>query len=318
MMMYRKYLAGLFLLMLMQTSNAGQCLIRGGWLNISTSGTTSYITVNVAAVPGSGYVLLEGYTLYCRFTPNSSMSSSARDYWRTDINPIIPGPKFGSYPIGLRINNVFYNTPTSGLLIASMANQELSGRDLATYMFIRTVGVPGSYIDIRAGDVLGTLRLVQTNNYDSTSPRLSIQFRAGNNLFFEPSTCTINNNNPIEVDFMDVDPNVIGESPGGSPVKKTLSLNYACPDPNINSAITITLRGSGALFNSQILATSNPGLGVALLKGGAVVRPGGYFLSSITNSVGADNVTFALVRNSGALPGSGVFTGSATLVMGVP
>ena len=318
MMMYRKYLSGLFLLMLMQASNAGQCYYDGAWRAISASGTTAVITVDVYVVPDSGVVMLDGYSLYCRFTPAYGYPSSLQDYWRTDINPIIPGPKFGLHRMGLRINNVFHDAAASGLLIASMGNNEPGGRDLATYMYIRTVGVPGNYIDIRAGDVLGTLRLVQTNNYDSTSPRLSIQFRAGNNLFFEPSTCTINNNNPIEVDFMDVDPNVIGESPGGSPVKKTLSLNYACPDPNINSAITITLRGSGALFNSQMLATSNPGLGVALLKGGAVVRPGGYFLSSITNSVGADNVTFALVRNSGALPGSGVFTGSATLVMGVP
>ena len=318
MMMYRKYLSGLFLLMLMQASNAGQCYYDGAWRAISASGTTAVITVDVYVVPDSGVVMLDGYSLYCRFTPAYGYPSSLQDYWRTDINPIIPGPKFGLHRMGLRINNVYYNTPTSGLLVAAMENLNLTGRRLAANMFIRTVGVPGSYIDIRAGDVLGTLRLVQTNNYDATSSRLSIQLRARNNLFFEPSTCSINNNNLIEVDFMDVDPNVIGESPGGSPVKKTISLNYACPDPNINSAITITLRGSGALFNSQMLATSNPGLGVALLKDGAVVRPGGYFLSSITNSVGADTVTFALVRNSGVLPGSGVFTGSATLVMGVP
>ena len=317
-MMYRKYLAGLFLWVLAQTSSAGQCAIDGVWENISTTGTTTVITVNVTAVPGSGFVLLDGYTLYCRFTPTSSLPWSARDYWRTDTNPIIPGPKFGLHRMGLRINNVFHDTATSGLLIASMGNNEPGGRDLVTYMYIKTVGVPGNYIDVRAGDVLGILSLVQTNNFDASSPRLKIEFRAGNDLFFEPSTCTINNDNLIEVEFVDVDPGAIGENPIGSSVQKTIGLNYACPDPNIDSAITITLLGSGASFNSNVLATSKSDLGVALLKDGAVVRPGGAFVSSITNSVGADNVTFALVRSPGVLPDAGPFSGSATLVMGVP
>ena len=59
-MMYRKYLAGLFLWVLAQTSSAGQCAIDGVWENISTTGTTTVITVNVTAVPGSGFVLLDG------------------------------------------------------------------------------------------------------------------------------------------------------------------------------------------------------------------------------------------------------------------
>ena len=317
-MMYRKYLAGLFLWVLAQTSSAGQCYFDGAWRNTTSGGLATVVTVNAAVMPGSGLVMLDGYTLYCRYTPTPSLPSSNRDYWHTDINPLTPGPNFGLYRVGLRINNVFYDTPTSGLFITSMVNGDLNGRDLATHMFVRTVGVPGKYIDIRVGDVLGTLNLVQTNNYDGSLTRLKIEFRSGNDLFFEPSTCTINNNNLIEVDFVDVDPGVIGESPSGSSVQKTISLNYACPDPNIDSAITITLLGSGALFNSNVLATSKSDLGVALLKDGAVVRPGGAFVSSITNSVGADNVTFALVRSPGVLPDAGPFSGSATLVMGVP
>ena len=82
--------------------------------------------------------------------------------------------------------------------------------------------------------------------------------------------------------------------------------------------ITIGLRGTAASFNSGVLAMSNTNLGTGLIRAGVLVRPGQSFTTNLSNSSGRDTVTFALIRKAGTTPAVGAFSGSATLVMGVP
>lgn len=178
---------------------------------------------------------------------------------------------------------------------------------------------PVTPIDIRVGDTLGTLRLDQTNNYDSLSTSLSLVYIANNNFTVSPSTCTINNNNPLEINFNDVHQRAIGTDPLTTAIRTNRRLNYSCPGPgSVTTPITITYQGTPSSFNSNLLTMSNPDVGTGLVRGGTAVRVNGSFLTQITNNAGGDDVTFTLVKRAGTLPAAGPISGSGVLVMGVP
>jgi minor fimbrial subunit len=188
--------------------------------------------------------------------------------------------------------------------------------DVTPYILIRNN--PTNPIDVRIGDTLGVLRLDQTNNYDSGAANLALTYTAANNFSISPSACTINNNNPIEINFGNVHQRAIGTDPLTSTVSQDRRLNYSCPDGGINTPITITYKGTPSSFDTNLLTMSNPDVGTALVRAGAAVRVNGSFLTRITNSVGGDDVTFSLVRRAGSLPTAGPISGSGVLVMGVP
>lgn len=311
-----RYLIGLFFLIALQTATAGQCRVNGGkWEDVYRGSIK--VKVAVRATPGAGRILLDGYTLECRYTPDQ-YPPSATDYWHTDFGSLIPNQKFDIYKVGLRVHSTDYPMPVkSGIHLATMRNNG-QGVDLETYMYIDTRGTPGPPVEIYDGFPLGMLYLRQTNNTPNPSSGVIVHLIAGNSLIVQPSTCTINNNQPITVDFSNVDQTVIGESPLTSSVRKEIRLNYSCPDGGVNQPITIILKGITASFSREVLAMSNPNLGTGLLRNGVLVRPNGSFNSNIYNSSGGDNVVFALTRKPGSAPATGPFTGSGTLVMGVP
>ncbi|MFJ7883529.1 fimbrial protein [Pseudomonas sp. NPDC096917] len=312
-----KYLTGIFLLLLMQTATASQCRVDGGgWIDVTQDSVS--IQVPVKTNPGTGLILLDGYQLECRYTPDG-FPALFRDYWHTWDNALIPGPKFTSYRMGLRIKNTDYPVPVGRRIhIATMPNNG-RGVNLNTYMYILIQGSPGNPIDIVQGDLLGTMVLKQTNNTGNPlEPIVRVYLYADNSFVVEPSTCTINNDQAIDVNFNQVDRTRIGESVISTPITANIRLNYSCPDPGITLPITITLKGPPAGFDSGVLNMSNPDLGTGLLRAGVQVRPEGAFQTNIYNSSGGDDVTFALTRRVGSTPATGDFSGSATLVMGVP
>jgi len=177
---------------------------------------------------------------------------------------------------------------------------------------------PSNPIDVRIGDTLGVLRLTATNNYNSERAYLTLSYTAANNFTVSPSACTINNNNPIEINFGNVHQRGIGTDPLTTTIRKDQRLTYTCPDPGIISPITITYQGSRSSFDTRLLMMTNPDVGTAMLRAGSAVQVGGSFLTRIDNSVGGDDVTFTLVRRAGSLPTAGPISGSGVLVMGVP
>ena len=218
----------------------------------------------------------------------------------------------------MRINGSFYTTPVpSGIAIATIPNNGVFYPiNVTPYILLRNY--PSNPFDVRIGDNLGLLRLTSSNNYDGTRPQLTVTYTAANNFTVSPSTCTINNNNPIEINFGDVHQRAIGSDPLTSSVVSNRRLTYSCPDGGINTPITITYKGTRSAFDPRLLIMSNPDVGTALLRGGAAVSVNGSFLTRITNSVGGDDVTFSLVRRNGSLPTPGAISGSGVLVMGVP
>lgn len=315
-----RYVTGVFVFTLLaQSAIASECRVDGGNWQWMPKNHVLHIKVNIKATPGTQRILLDGYRLECKFSPDEGLPGSARDYWHTAGNAITPGPKLGGYKIGLNINGIDRDAPVgAGYHIATMYNTN-TPVDLRTYMYVVNQGWPGNPINIRYGDNLGVLHLSQTNNTGKPPvPNVYIYLNANNDFSVEPSTCTINNNQPIEINFNQVNQALIGDNPVSTPVQVLKRLNYKCPTPGISMNIKITLKGQASTFNANVLRLSNVNLGAGLLRNGVLIGPEKSFGTSIYNSVGGDDVVLALVRKPGTLPATGAFSGSATLVMGVP
>lgn len=224
------------------------------------------------------------------------------------------GPKLRGVGVGARFNGTDYNSPLPTRLDVATAYNNGTSVNMNTYAYAENTGS----INFVAGDRLVSIPFNQDSSHDAGLPMVRFNLYAANSLPPDISTCTINNNMPIDVNFNQVDPAAIGESPTSTSIRKSIQLNYSCPTGGITMPITIGLRGSAASFNSGVLALSNLHLGAGLLKGGVLVRPGQSFASNLSNSSGRDTVTFVLIRRPGTAPATGAFSGSATLVMGVP
>lgn len=314
----------LLVLMGMTTAaSATDCRVNGGpWVFVGAGGTLNLqVPVTVQLSADRTRILLEGARLECRFSGFGGSQPWYTDYWATSarVGPAwVPGPKFTSQGTGLRINGSYQNTPVpNGIRMTTMPNNGIGVPvDVTPYILVRNN--PTNPIDVRLGDVLGRLNLDQTNNYNAGSSTLALTYTAANNFSISPSTCTINNNSPIEINFGTVNQRAIGTDPLTTSIVSNRRLTYSCPDGGITTPITITYKGTRSAFDARLLMMSNPDVGTAMVRAGAAVPVNGSFLTRITNSVGADDVTFALVRRNGSLPTAGAISGSGVLVMGVP
>lgn len=315
----KRLIATVLLLGAATTAQAVDCRVNGGaW---QTGNPNLSVPVTVRLTEDRTRILMEGAQLECKFSPGSQSPSSRQDYWSTGNSagtPWTPGPKFTSEGTGLRINGTYRNTPVPvGIRAATMPDNFVGYPiDITPYILMRNN--PSNPIDVRIGDSLGLLRLTSTNNYGAAPASLTVTYRAANDFTVSPSTCTINNNNAIEINFGEVHQRAIGTDPLTTTIRSDRRLTYTCPDPGITTPITITYKGSPSSFNTRLLMMTNPDLGTALVHGGAAVQVGSSFLTRITNSVGGDDVTFSLVRRAGSLPITGATSGSGVLVMGVP
>ncbi|WP_025858660.1 fimbrial protein [Pseudomonas sp. CHM02] len=300
------------------TAQAVDCRVNGGpWQN---GNPNLQVPVTVTLSADRTRIMMEGARLECRFT-YSGGPAWHEDYWASGNaagSAWTPGPKFAGERSGLRINGAFYNTPVpAGIRIVTVPNNGVFYPiNVTPYILVRNY--PANPIDVRIGDNLGLLRLTSSNNYDATRPQLTVTYTAANNFTISPSTCTINNNNPIVINFGNVHQRAIGTDPLTTTIRRDQRLNYSCPDGGINTPITITYKGTRSSFDSRLLVMSNPDVGTAMVRAGSAVQVNGSFLTRITNSGGGDDVTFTLVRRAGSLPAAGPISGSGVLVMGVP
>ena len=302
-------------------ARAAECRINGGGWQVIVGELPLQVPVTVTLTADRTRIMLEGARLDCRFSPGTQTPSWREDYWSTGSatgTPWIPGPKFSSEGAGLRINGTHRNIPIpNGIRISTLPDNFIGYPiDVTPYILVRNN--PSNPIDIRIGDNLGRLHLTATNNHDPSSPRINVRYNAANNFTVSPSACTINNNNPIEINFGNVHQRAIGTDPLTTTVRSDRRLTYSCPDGGITTPITITYKGVPSTFDSRLLVMTNPDVGTALVRAGTAVRVGSSFLTQINNSVGGDDVTFTLVRRAGSLPTAGPINGSGVLVMGVP
>lgn len=311
-----RYLIGMMLLMLVNVASAVECQAGGSaWTNVEVDDLRADALFLSGLVAAEGGRLVPNLGVACR-----QLGSDRVEIWTT-YDPVVLAPRFAHYKTGLKLGGSYHSSPVSSILIGDqqLGNTLVLSRGSP---FIVVNSPPNGYIEIPAGAKVFAFRMwikVFRGSVKIKEVFTQVHVYSIYAINLNPSTCAINNNNPINVDFGSVDPAVIGgDIPAGTPYRQSVTLNYSCPDRAIDSPIDIKLVGAASSFNSSSLATSNPNLAAGMHRLSALVPPGGSFRTRITNSSGSDAVLFTLFRKPGSFPAAGPFTGSATLVMSVP
>lgn len=315
-----RYLTGLMLCVLANIASAAdaECQVNGsGWVDAEVSAFNVY--VDVRASTSLKKVLLNYFSMNCRHRLSAGFSPSLQVTTQSDA--VRFSPQYRHLNGGLvRLADIYNAVPVqAGLVLGTHTTGPYVSVSGGPYLDITTT--PGKYIDIKSGALIASVHLTMRLSSPVTGTRYfntTVFVYARNSLNLNPSTCTINDNKPIEVDFGSVDPVAIPESQYDSTTSRAVALNYSCPDLGITTPILIILQGSGALFNLGGLATSNTDLAIRMVRNNGGVPVGLPFGTNITNSSGGDTVVFSLYRKPGSVPAAGPFTASGTLVMSVP
>lgn len=312
-----RWLTGLFFLMLVQAVSATECRVNGGaWYNADTTLFGAY--VSVAADLATDKVSLADYTLECHsgnVLYNETMSTAQ------DAVMLYPG--YGHLAGGLRVNQD-YPIPVPGGIVLSVQNNYEPPVTVRGEPYLKITRAPGKYVQIRSGDQIAAVKYQVVTRFNALEVNrfdFWLRLYAKNSLNLSPSTCTLNDDKPIDIDFEAVESlSVTENNPFSTPNKRSFAMSMSCPDLGITTPVDISLIGMASSFNSNGLLLSNPDLAVVAYRTTThqMIPPGGSFSGTITNSFGVDYVTFALVRKPGSFPAEGPFTGSATLVMSVP
>ncbi|MFK3695137.1 fimbrial protein [Serratia bockelmannii] len=124
-----------------------------------------------------------------------------------------------------------------------------------------------------------------------------------------PPQCTINDNNPIQVEFGDVMTSKVDGSNYNMPVNYTLT----CKSGGSN-AMKLQVKGTGASFNSAVLKTNKTGLGIKLLQGSS--KSALAINTWLNFSYPSKPALWAVpVKQSGATLTAGEFSAASTMMV---
>ena len=179
---------------------------------------------------------------------------------------------------------------------------------------------PSKYVKITAGEKIGKIDFYQKNDTpDCKNCGFYVwNIVAKNDYNYITNTCTINNGQQMNVDFKEIERFQLKESAYGSQPSVNQQLNTHCNDP-VTQDITIRLVSDNPSFTSDLIKTSNPDIGIAMLHKGQLIKPDTEFVSHLSQGNGSDSVDFKVVKKN--IPSTdietGAFTGSATLIVSV-
>lgn len=121
--------------------------------------------------------------------------------------------------------------------------------------------------------------------------------------------CSINSGNPITVDFGN---EVMTTRVDGNAYRQKVNYTLNCTSP-LKNAMKLTISGSAASFNSDLLGTNQNGLGIQLQNSNAVPVP---INSTVRFNYPNIPILFAVpVKKTGVTLGGGMFSASATMAV---
>jgi type 1 fimbria pilin len=121
--------------------------------------------------------------------------------------------------------------------------------------------------------------------------------------------CVFNNGNDVTVDFGN---DVITTQVDGNNYRRPVPYNLVCTGLP-NNALKLQFDGMGAGFDTGVLATNNPILGIRLVDGsGAQVAPKSWLNFTYPNM---PVISAVPVKQAGSTLTGGAFTGAATLLV---
>lgn len=234
---------------------------------------------------------------------------------------VASGVKGGVYVNGQRY---YENDPafSGGINVYELTEKVFVPLDID--MFFDVSSTPGMLVNINQGDVLMRMKLDFYSGIDGRHNTYYWTFRSANDAFLATGSCSINDDELIEVDFGDISDADIGYPGTMSPTQRQqqVELNYRCDDQNLNLDIQMLLSsGTSSFTTNGIEVKGVSGLAVEMYHEGNIIPPFSAFRSRIENGTGHDSVVFNLVKTPDQKPGDlqyGEFEANATLIMSTP
>lgn len=229
---------------------------------------------------------------------------------------------FTGITTGLTVSGVDYNSPVpAGIHVQTLTHLASGQIPLKMYIVVRPFPTPN--ISIKQGDVVATINFAQTNDRPDCPIKCGpYKWRliADNDANFVTTSCTINSGQQIDVDFGDIRQDKLTVTATSATIKQNKALTYDCEDTTATQDILIRLVSDTASFSSDLIATTNSDVGVALTYNGKVIKPNEGFKSRIINGKGSDTISFIPVKSSTKFKNitTGPLTGSATLIFSAP
>lgn len=306
----------------MQNALAFTCTSINGDIPAGGSVTPVDTYVNIGElIEGNQNSVLDVSQISC----TGMKSIEVTDYLKTSYMPSVFSKKiFPDVHSGLIINGVKYYAPISaGIKIISVKStmDNTETKQVNIQAFIEISDKPSKYVNIHAGDVLGELYFEQTNSLPGCPQCGPYNWKllAKNSYNFITNTCSINNGQQINIDFNEVNRTILNANIFGNQPSVNQQINAHCKSP-VTQDIMIRLVSDNTSFSPNLIKTSNENIGIAMLHNNKLINPGMEIRTHLTQGNSTDNVSFKLVKKN--IPSTsiatGAFTGSATLIIGVP
>lgn len=187
--------------------------------------------------------------------------------------------------------------------------------------YIKLKPYPTNPLIIRSNMLLAEFFLNQTNSEPGCAHCGPYRWRiyAANDATYTTTSCTINNNQAIDIVFPTMATNNLTASAENNAATQKKTLSYKC-DGSASQKIAIKLVSDSTAFSYNFIKTSNNNIGVAMARYGAIVPPNRSFTTSISNGQGQDEISFTLVKNNIAASNiaTGKFRASASLIFDTP
>lgn len=253
----------------------------------------------------------------------NTMPSMYTDY--LDLISVTPSTVLAGFDSGVYVNGSRYLSSQVNQINVFTLNDDLR-HPVNIDMFFTIPNKLDKDLVINAGDALMVVTLEKWSTWGSNvgnRERFIWTFVADNRVALTTGTCTVNNNEPINIDFGLVPKSRIKNvGQGLNSITQDVSLNIDCEDLRLNQDIQVTLSAnsaSGDLLNTIPTTLSN--LGVEMYYNNRLIAPMGSFLTPLVEGRSDAEVTFSLVKSAGVDSESlenGRFNASGSLVISLP
>jgi len=129
-----------------------------------------------------------------------------------------------------------------------------------------------------------------------------------------PVVCKINQDNLIQVEFGNLSIAAVSDSESNPSFIKDIPIDVSCSE-SITKKVGIKLVSEFSPFSSNLVATSNQSLGLAMLHNGVIIKPYDSFPMDIYDGLGHAAFSIFPVKNKMSRLESGEFTASAILIV---
>ncbi|BEM84347.1 hypothetical protein SME41J_36710 [Serratia marcescens] len=217
--------------------------------------------------------------------------------------PVMPGKVFGF----IRPEPICRECLVSGFSVAASGVIEIK---------LRRDIIGGAIVIAPNKKIFTAYRVADTFPFPNkpTRPMMELNLSSGGTIIPIPTECEINNGNVINIDFGHLPIESVATSPSQPYKDVSKNLSISC-NTNLTQDAVIRLVSGTTSFSDDLIATSNPNLGIIMKNDNKIIKPHGTFPIRLENGTGFANITLFPVKNSKVQPSAGAFIASATLIV---